>query len=192
MSRPFWKAICIQNFTTFTIYRLRNSQMAYNVYSTLNIHHGYLSPFVRNSVFEIHKQFWLISEFWATETFARLLSSRNPMVHIFLLDLWIYMALTRLWGYLGWCVPLLFTWEKLVYSHKHAHIRPLMIEILFIAVCPRSWSLQYTVDPCKLKITWKNRSFRNRENLQYKKTAGSVLLSLFMRTNGKCNNSHAP
>ena len=27
---------------------------------------------------------------------------------------------------------------------------------------------------------------------KYKKTADSVLLSLFMRTNGKCNNSHAP
>ena len=37
-----------------------------------------------------------------------------------------------------------------------------------------------------------NRSFRNRENLFYKKTADSVLLSLFMRTNGKCNKSHAP
>ena len=30
------------------------------------------------------------------------------------------------------------------------------------------------------------------ENLQYKKTADSVVLRLFMRTNGKCNNSHAP
>ena len=30
------------------------------------------------------------------------------------------------------------------------------------------------------------------ENLQYKKTADSVILSLFVRTNGKCNNSHAP
>ena len=29
-----------------------------------------------------------------------------------------------------------------------------------------------------------NRSFRNRENLQYKKTEDSVLLSLLMRTNG--------
>ena len=29
-------------------------------------------------------------------------------------------------------------------------------------------------------------------SLQYKKTANSVVLSLFMRTNGKCNNSHAP
>ena len=38
----------------------------------------------------------------------------------------------------------------------------------------------------------KNRSFRNRENLQYKETAYSVLLSLFMRTNGWCNNFHAP
>ena len=38
----------------------------------------------------------------------------------------------------------------------------------------------------------KNGSFRNRENLQYRKTAYSVLLSLFMRTNGKNNNSHAP
>ena len=37
-----------------------------------------------------------------------------------------------------------------------------------------------------------NGSFSNRENLQYKKTADSALLSLFMRTNGKCNNSHAP
>ena len=43
---------------------------------------------------------------------------------------------------------------------------------------------------CLLKI-WKNGSFRNKENLQYKKTADSVLLSLVMRTNGKCNNSHA-
>ena len=40
----------------------------------------------------------------------------------------------------------------------------------------------------------KNGSFRNRENLQYKKTAFSVLLSMFMfmKTNGKCNNPHAP
>ena len=37
-----------------------------------------------------------------------------------------------------------------------------------------------------------NGSFRNKENLQYKKTTDSVLLSLFMRTNGKCNNSHVP
>ena len=36
-----------------------------------------------------------------------------------------------------------------------------------------------------------NRPFRNRENLQYKKTADSILLSLFMRNNGKCNNCHA-
>ena len=35
-----------------------------------------------------------------------------------------------------------------------------------------------------------NGSFRNRENLIYKKTAESVLLSLFMGTNGKCNNSY--
>ena len=51
-------------------------------------------------------------------------------------------------------------------------------------------SLPYQVD---CKIIWKkNRSFRNRENLKYKKTTDSVLLSLFMRTNEKCNNSHAP
>ena len=37
-----------------------------------------------------------------------------------------------------------------------------------------------------------NRSFRNRENLQYKKTADSVSLSLFMGTNGSYNNNHAP
>ena len=37
-----------------------------------------------------------------------------------------------------------------------------------------------------------NGSYRNRENLQYKETSDSVLLSLFMRTNGKCSNSHAP
>ena len=43
-----------------------------------------------------------------------------------------------------------------------------------------------------LKIIWKNGSFRNRENLLYKKTADSVLLSLFMRTNREGNNSHAP
>ena len=41
-------------------------------------------------------------------------------------------------------------------------------------------------------IIWKIRSLRNRENLQYKKTTDSVLLYLFMRTNGKCNNSHTP
>ena len=35
-----------------------------------------------------------------------------------------------------------------------------------------------------------NGSFRNRENLHYKKTADSVLLGLFMRANEKCNNSH--
>ena len=36
-----------------------------------------------------------------------------------------------------------------------------------------------------------NRSFRNTENLQFKKTEDSVLLNLFMRTNGKCNNFNA-
>ena len=40
------------------------------------------------------------------------------------------------------------------------------------------------------KIIVKNGSLRNSENLQYKETADSVLLNLFMRTNGKCNNSH--
>ena len=45
---------------------------------------------------------------------------------------------------------------------------------------------------CKYNVIWKNGSFRNTENLQYKKTADSVLLSMFMRPNGKCNNSHAP
>ena len=43
-----------------------------------------------------------------------------------------------------------------------------------------------------LQIILKNGSFRNIENLQFKKTANSVLLSLFIRTNGKCNKSHAP
>ena len=43
-----------------------------------------------------------------------------------------------------------------------------------------------------LLIIWKNGSFRKKENLPYKKTADSVLLSLFRRTNGKGNNSHAP
>ena len=33
-----------------------------------------------------------------------------------------------------------------------------------------------------------NGSFRNTENLQDKKIAGSILLSLFMRTDRKCNN----
>ena len=33
-------------------------------------------------------------------------------------------------------------------------------------------------------------SFRNREDLQYTKIVDSILLSLFMRTNGKCNDSH--
>ena len=36
----------------------------------------------------------------------------------------------------------------------------------------------------------KKGSFRDRLNLQNKKTADPGLLSLFMRTNGKCNNSH--
>ena len=49
--------------------------------------------------------------------------------------------------------------------------------------------LSYTY---RKQIIWKKGSFRNRENLQYKKTADLVLLSLCMRTNGKCNNSHAP
>ena len=43
-----------------------------------------------------------------------------------------------------------------------------------------------------LQIILKNGSLRNRVNLHYKKTADSILLSLFMRTNGKCNNSHDP
>ena len=43
-----------------------------------------------------------------------------------------------------------------------------------------------------IEIIWKNGSFRNRDNLQYKKTADSLILSLFMRTNGKFNNAHAP
>ena len=37
-----------------------------------------------------------------------------------------------------------------------------------------------------------NGSFRYRENLQFKKTAILVLVSQFMRSNGRCNNSHAP
>ena len=41
-------------------------------------------------------------------------------------------------------------------------------------------------------IICKNGYFRYRENLQNKKTADSVLLSLFIKINGKCNNSHAP
>ena len=32
-----------------------------------------------------------------------------------------------------------------------------------------------------IQIIWKNGPFRNRENLKYKKTADSVLLSLFMK-----------
>ena len=36
------------------------------------------------------------------------------------------------------------------------------------------------------------KSFRKRENLQYMKMADSVLLNLFLRTNGMCNNSHVP
>ena len=43
-----------------------------------------------------------------------------------------------------------------------------------------------------VKIIWKSGSFRNRVNLQYKQTADSVLMSLFMRTNGKCNYTHTP
>ena len=43
------------------------------------------------------------------------------------------------------------------------------------------------------KKIWGKRILQKyREKLHYKKTADSVLLSLFMRTNGKCNNSHAP
>ena len=45
-------------------------------------------------------------------------------------------------------------------------------------------NLRYT------QIIWKNGSFKNRENLKYKKTAVLALLSLFIRTNGKCSNFH--
>ena len=41
-----------------------------------------------------------------------------------------------------------------------------------------------------LKLIWKNGSFKNRENLQYKERAASVLLSPFMRNIGKCNISN--
>ena len=47
-----------------------------------------------------------------------------------------------------------------------------------------------TVQPQTFNIIWQNGSFRNRENLQCKKTAESDLLSLFMRTNEKCNKSN--
>ena len=47
------------------------------------------------------------------------------------------------------------------------------------------------IDMYSLQNHLKNVSFRNKENLHYKITADSVLLSLFMRTNGKCNNSQA-
>ena len=52
------------------------------------------------------------------------------------------------------------------------------------------FSIWFLVRQCK--ISGKNGLFRNIENLQHKKIADLVLLSLFMRTNGKCNNSHAP
>ena len=64
----------------------------------------------------------------------------------------------------------------------------------------KEWSQHYSC--CKYigvfqilkgsSIIWKNGSLRNRENLQYMKTANSVLLSQFMRTNGNCNSPHAP
>ena len=38
----------------------------------------------------------------------------------------------------------------------------------------------------------KKGSFRNRGNLLFKKTANSISFGLFMRTNGKCNDSHCP
>ena len=41
-------------------------------------------------------------------------------------------------------------------------------------------------------IIWKNGCFSNTENLHYKKAVDAVLLSLFIRTNGKCTNSYAP
>ena len=44
---------------------------------------------------------------------------------------------------------------------------------------------------CDLKMPLKTGP-SEIENPQNKKTADSVLLSLFMRTNGKCNNFHAP
>ena len=56
--------------------------------------------------------------------------------------------------------------------------------ILYLHVC--------SIDCPSDTINLENDIFRNRENLQYPKTAGSVLLSLLMRINGKCNNSHAP
>ena len=59
--------------------------------------------------------------------------------------------------------------------------------LLYLA---RQWSVEFS-EP-NLNNLDKTGSFRIRENLQYKKTADSVLLSLFMRTNVKCNNYHAP
>ena len=50
--------------------------------------------------------------------------------------------------------------------------------------CVISWLiLTYLLTSRIQLINLENGSFRNRENLQYKKTADSVLLSLFMRTN---------
>ena len=63
--------------------------------------------------------------------------------------------------------------------------------VCMIEICIVLYKLirnNYVYKPNNLK---KNGSFVYRENLQYKKTADSVLLSLFMRTNVKCNNHHA-
>ena len=70
----------------------------------------------------------------------------------------------------------------------YAYERTLPLYRLYcMYVCPL-----YLIELCSGKTIWRNGSFRNRENLQYKKTADSVLFSLFMRTNVKCNDSHAP
>ena len=62
---------------------------------------------------------------------------------------------------------------------------------MFVEPIPHD-ALSLSIDVISIYIIWKNESLRNRENLQYKKSADSVLLRLLMRTNGKCNNSHAP
>ena len=44
----------------------------------------------------------------------------------------------------------------------------------------------------EVQINSKNRSFKREKTYTKRKTANLVLLSLFMRTHGKCNHSHAP
>ena len=67
----------------------------------------------------------------------------------------------------------------------------MFLEELLITFLPIFYFVCVCVLMVSVQIIWKTDPSET-ENLLYKKTADSVLLSLLMRTNGKCNISHAP